>query len=235
MAAAGTTRLNHIEGLERRFLLALFGPDPSFGSDGIVAVPGETVLAPLPDGKIFAVGHRSIPIIDVSDALEDRLMIVSRLNPDGTLDSSFHDGGTVELALTSHGSSSDAEFTGSRLWVLVYLGLSPEVPELRAYTPDLVLDTSFSDDGRTQMPSKVDFDSVSDRATGVILGTTADGGLVLHMDITDVLPTGGSIRRDDIVKVAADGTVDTAFGTNGFVLDAPERGVRWTRNGLLIL
>src|SRR5688572_29772238 len=88
-----------VELLERRYLLAVFGPDVSFGIGGSVAVPGHSVVAPLDDGQLLVVGFRRIPVPG-PDSMPNSLMIASRLNDDGTLDASFGDGGSVRLEET---------------------------------------------------------------------------------------------------------------------------------------
>src|SRR5688572_8475578 len=89
-----------VEDLEHRWLLAVFGPDVSFGVGGhLVDVPAQEVIAPLPEGKILTVGYRSIPVPG-PDSPSDLLMVAARVNDDGTLDTSFGNGGTVELDRT---------------------------------------------------------------------------------------------------------------------------------------
>ena len=213
-----------VEVLEHRWLLVLFGPDMSFGVGGhVVDVPAQEVIAPLGGGKILTVGYRSIPVPG-PDSPSDLLMVAARVNDDGTLDTSFGNGGTVELDRTNINQSRDAEFTGSRLWVIAPIApQSSDVLELRAYTPELVLDTSFSDDGRLEMPAPIEFQAVN-RAS--IVDTTADGGIIVNVQGV------GHMERHALAKVNADGSLDPNFGTGGFI----GRSVfnpRWTSRGLL--
>ena len=212
-----------VEVLEHRWLLALFGPDMSFGVGGhVVDVPAQEVIAPLAGGKILTVGYRSIPVPGI-DSPSDLLMVVARVNDDGTLDTSFGNGGTVELDRTDINQSRDAEFTGSRLWVVA----PPASPnghavELRAYTPELVLDTSFSDDGRLEMPVPIELQAVNGAS---IVAATADGGVIVDVQ---------GVRFEDhaLVKVNADGSLDPGFGTGG-IIGRSVFNPHWTSGGLL--
>jgi uncharacterized delta-60 repeat protein len=240
MSTVRSSRLEWcVEDLEHRWLLAVFGPDVSFGEGGTVAVPAGSVIAPLPDGKVFAVGRRFIPGWGF-EAEGTGLLIVSRLNPDGALDASFGDGGQIKLTRTSTGQfspNSVERFTGSRLWVLEpHTQNQHDLSQIRAYTPELVLDTSFSGDGLLVLPTQLNFNEQSDTADGDILGLTSDGGLVLFIDQMDFLPEGSGlpIERNDLVKVKADGSIDTSFGNGGFVTDVlPVHQLRWTAHGLI--
>src|SRR5688572_23883521 len=99
-----------IEFLELRRLLALFGPDVSFGNGGHAAFPATHALDVLPDGKLFVAGARMIPPQGFDD-LPQFVQTISRLNPDGTPDESFAPGGRIELPV-----SSFADYTGARLY-----------------------------------------------------------------------------------------------------------------------
>ena len=129
-----------LERLDDRCLMVLFGRDVSFGSGRFADVPGDHVLLPPPDGKLFAVGHRLTPRGD--DQTDLQTLVASRLNADGTPDGSFHGDGSVELS-----NGGLATLAGSRLWVLTEPVGTRRVPILHAYTPELLPDRSFSGDG----------------------------------------------------------------------------------------
>src|SRR5437868_8610685 len=127
-----------IERLERRFLLALYGPDVSFGEGGHVDVPADSVLAVLPTGKILAIGGRQNP--DVQDDTDTEI-IASRLNPDGSVDSSFGAQGAINFGDTVRPPT----FSGARFYLT---DSGSDVNDLLAFTPDGTPDPTFSDDGR---------------------------------------------------------------------------------------
>src|SRR5687767_11596631 len=99
-----------IEYLEPRRLLALFGPDVSFGNGGHAVFPAVNALDVLPDGKIFVAGARMIPPQGFDDP-PGFVQTISRLNADGTPDESFAPGGRMELPV-----SSFADYAGTRLY-----------------------------------------------------------------------------------------------------------------------
>jgi uncharacterized delta-60 repeat protein len=217
--------LHPIESLERRVLFVLYGPDISFGNGGHatdVVAPANLVLTELPDGKILAVGsvlHNSI------DEFRTETW-VTRLNADGTLDRSFANGaGPLNV-----GEGSSAIFTGSRIYVIIEEGGEIDVDQILAYTPDGVLDTSFSEDGRDLVPFSHPPDS-GGTINGHFLDTTDDGGVLLR--VWSPFP-----GLEELVKLDADGAVDESFGDNGFINSPDETSTMsalWTSRGLIIV
>src|SRR5438874_10383301 len=94
------SQTRYIQPLEPRTLLSVTAPDPSFGNGGSVKVPADEALGVLPDEKILSVG-------DVSEGVDGGYVdtIVSRLNPDGTLDSSFGTAGQLKFKRSNFSSS----------------------------------------------------------------------------------------------------------------------------------
>src|SRR4051794_14236755 len=101
-----------VESLEIRRMFALLGPDVNFGVAGTVQVDGRLDLQELQNGKIQAIGREEEPIDpDETDPSHIFDTVISRLNADGTLDTSFGTGGKVNL-----GSADHAAFGDSRLF-----------------------------------------------------------------------------------------------------------------------
>src|SRR5438128_287792 len=96
-----------VEHLEDRTTPVAGFLDPSFGTNGI-AITGFPVqgtfdveaeahaMAVQPDGKIVIAG--STPNLTVASGTDDLDMFAARLNPDGSLDTSFGNGGRVQIA-----------------------------------------------------------------------------------------------------------------------------------------
>src|SRR5678815_5061446 len=84
------------EHLERRVLFALYRPDPSFGDGGSVNAPANFAIEQLPDGKILTLGQKVIPP-QFFDDLPTYITVASRVNADGTIDTSFGQNGSVEF------------------------------------------------------------------------------------------------------------------------------------------
>src|SRR3954466_3992147 len=106
-------RRPRFERLELRLLLALFGPAVSYGFGGASAhAPANNVLLPLPNGKIFTVGTHVIPPDpEIFDDIATYETWISRVNADGTIDTTFGDGGNIDL-----GETEGVAFNGSRLY-----------------------------------------------------------------------------------------------------------------------
>ncbi|AEV16768.1 hypothetical protein TCCBUS3UF1_17270 [Thermus sp. CCB_US3_UF1] len=191
------------------FALVRYNPDgsldPSFGTGGKVTtnfhfdVAHALVLQP--DGKLVAAGWSQIG--------SNSYFALVRYNPDGTLDTSFGNGGKVT---TEVGSSSD----GANALVLqpdgklVAAGYSRnaagdyDVAMVR-YNPDGSLDTSFGSRGKVITPVFSTF--------GSALVLQPDGKLVAAGFSTN------SAGNDDfaLVRYNPDGSLDRSFGTGGKV------------------
>lgn len=167
-----------------------------------------------PDGKIVVVGTSSTATGDVRLAVE-------RYNPDGTLDSTFGNGGT---ALFGYGSglfvSPDAvSIDGSGR--LLIAGKRESLP-LFNYGDSAVLrlntdgspDTSFGTGG----VATVHFNSYGYYSSSTAMGVAVDaaGNIVLTATETDY--NFGDSDRIAVARLTANGSLDTNFGTGGEVI-----------------
>ena len=100
-------------------MLSLFGPDATFGNAGQVAAGGSNLIAPLSNGQILVVTRKGIPP-DPGDTDPDNDFnsVASRINADGTLDTTFGNNGKLIVGE----DSDDVEWNGSRLYVLSEFG-----------------------------------------------------------------------------------------------------------------
>jgi len=197
------------------FFIARYHPngtfDTSFGTNGKIVAPinsgGEFVgreIALQPDGKIIAVGYRTIsPLTHVA---------VNRYNSDGTLDSSFGTGGKVVTQIGDSATSANlvAVQADGRIIVVGATAGSFDFIIVR-YNPNGSLDTSFGDGGK--IVSSFNRRGVS--ASAVLL--QPDGKIVA---------AGSYIRNDppfqgfSLVRYNADGSLDVDFGVDGGVVHA---------------
>jgi uncharacterized delta-60 repeat protein len=175
--------------------------DPSFGSGGLATADfggrGDFGLAVAlqPDGKIVSVGNSS------TSSPFSLAFALSRHNPDGTLDPTFGNGGTV---LTSFGTANSA---GSDVAIqpdgrIVAVGFAGGDFGVARYLPDGALDTGFGTGGLVT----TDFGGF-DQANGVAL--QPDGKIVV------VGPLQGAVG---VARYNPNGSLDTAFGTSGKVV-----------------
>src|SRR3954471_19235003 len=82
--------------LERRLLFASYGPDVSFGDGGSVPAYAQDVIAPQSDGRIYTVGSYATNG-GGSDEESIYHTAASRINADGTVDTSFGQDGTAQF------------------------------------------------------------------------------------------------------------------------------------------
>ncbi len=199
-------------------LLAKYGPDgeldQTFGDDGLVVVePGPnqitsaTTLGLQSDGKIVV-------------GLYDLWPIVRRYETDGTVDTTF---GTDGEARVSYGGQA-ADVLGLKVLsddsVLVTGQAYAEGAGIgiAKFTADGSVDTSFGDGtGWVRDTAKG-----TAQPSGYALAELPDGGFVV---------AGARPKEDDerssnfaVGRFAADGALDSSFGTAGWALDTSERG-----------
>jgi uncharacterized delta-60 repeat protein len=198
--------------------------DTSFGDHGRVVTnlgrasddsPGNNAVAVQADGKVVVAGFAFNPGFESSPVSFSRVSVV-RYNADGSLDSSFGDGGRtyidlthpyslnppgqspVELAMDSRGrilvSFDDVTTSGVQAVV---------VARLRA--DNGALDTTFGDGGKT----------VLSQPTDAVLGgiTVDDQNRILVAYSRNAFP----YPSKEVARLNEDGSVDCSFGNNGEV------------------
>src|SRR5436190_2126793 len=192
-----------IEALETRTLLSVV-QDSSFGSGGKVladfGVSAGYAMSVLPGGKILVAGS-----ITKQDGGTDFLL--ARYNADGSLDTTFGDGGKVT---TDFGTSADDAYamTVQSDGKIVLAGHASSEGSffdfaVARYSPDGSLDSGFgaNHDGRVI----VDFAGAFDQATGVAV--QADGRIVVGG-----VATVGDDGLFALLRLDAAGGLDHSFG-----------------------
>lgn len=158
-----------------------------------------------PDGNIVVAGF-------VGVSFSERNFIVVRYLPDGSLDTNFGEEG---IALTDLGNGEDSATAlaiqpDGKLLVAGTVRVPPATSNdfgVVRYLPDGSLDQAFGQDGIVI----VDIDGNSDSANAILV--QPDGHIVLAGDAR--FPSLGSDQRFTLVRLAADGSLDPTFGTNG--------------------
>lgn len=197
--------------------------DTSFGQQGLVephlTIAGHLlmdelkVIAALPNGKILLAG-KALPLDGTSYFDSD--LLIARMNPDGTVDTSFGDQGkvltsifkTTEEAVTSMTVMPDGRIVvagnSSQLTTTGLPRFDQHTMVLARYLANGKLDTSFGANGIL-----VDSGADSRKVVGIV--TQADGKLVV---ITESLV---DLLDSKLLRFNPDGTRDTSFGVNGEV------------------
>ncbi len=202
-----------LERLESRRLLAAGSLDLSFGDDGIVTTDieqsrvvnrAQDLVVAQSDGKLVVVGDAQMGPTGYDVGL-------ARYNPDGSLDTSFSDDGTLTVDLGRRfefatGIVQDADGN------LVVGGYSSDTNSdfeffVARFLIDGSLDATFGLDGTVT----TSIGSANDIARGITLDD--EGRIILVGE--SVNPSGD--RDFSIVRYQQDGSLDPAFGGTGIV------------------
>ncbi len=186
-------------------------PDPSFGSNGIstLTVPGNSTrgftVALQPDGKVLTGGALStLP----GDPNPSKSYLLTRLNRDGSPDTTFDDDGYRTIPFTSVNSSgfiAIALQTDGRILALGFLNI------LYRFNPNGSLDTSFDGDGsREALNGDFGRSDVSD------LVVTPSGKITV-VGFPTYFFNGFVPINYRIARYLPDGSPDTSFSNDGFL------------------
>ncbi|MEZ4597694.1 MAG: hypothetical protein R3C32_13260 [Chloroflexota bacterium] len=187
--------------------MARFEPDgtldTTFGDEGVVVADVESAtntlreLAILPDGRILASGE-SYGSFEGSERTD-----LIRLLPDGSLDATFGDGGTLGIDTARVGEGMAVQPDGRIVLTgRVLLGTESQFETLRL-EPDGALDTTFGDGGSVRTDWRDDMEAALDVALD------AEGRIVVAGR------AGDSNTNFALVRYLPDGSVDTSFADGG--------------------
>lgn len=186
--------------------------DPTFGNGRIVATNAGSnddqayAIARQSDGKIVAAGRRGIQFYPSEQRKGN--VALARYNPDGSLDATFGNGGTVindfGEGLESYAIVVIIQPDGR----IIVSGESSYVFLVARYNSDGTLDTTFSGDGF----ALVNFSSNWDHGRDAVL--QADGKIIL-VGIAEVNSPYDSFA---VARVNPDGSLDQSFGDGGKVV-----------------
>jgi uncharacterized delta-60 repeat protein len=149
--------------------------DTTFGSGGIVTIPmGFPSLLVQPDGEIVAVGTTPAPS-SYSNIGGNTKWELARYTVNGSLDSTFGNGGTVTSSITGGDVAEGAALESNGQIVVVggsfYAGF-----ELGVYNPNGSIDTSFGSGGFVSQPGFTGYGGFEDYGSGVVI--QPDGKIV---------------------------------------------------------
>ncbi|MBA1287465.1 M10 family metallopeptidase C-terminal domain-containing protein [Pseudomonas japonica] len=173
--------------------------DTSFGSNGAAQVSGEvsytdTGTTVLSDGKILISGR------------DGGTYTVARLNADGTPDTTFHGTGVLEFTgPTSTTGSFDFPMNVQADGKILVPGMDNDKFGLYRYNPDGSLDTTFGSNGHVSY-------SVGSGIDWAYTVTVQPDGKLLLAGSSDT----GDFNRDfSVVRLNANGSLDTTFSSDG--------------------
>jgi len=196
-------------------------PDASFGTAGQVLIPPSddrtnfcAAVALQADGKIIAVGSAHNELTNEGDFL------IFRLNPDGSLDTSFAGTGAVTTSVSNarEGAHDVAILSDGRIVTAGYTNITGAICcsdfALVRYHPDGSLDTSFDTDGKVVTPTQSTF-------TGISAIAIQPDGKIVAGGTTNGVHTEGDFA---LARYHVDGSLDTSFGGTGVVVTAAGGG-----------
>lgn len=225
-------------------------PDTTFGSGGVVTLPGFLVnqVVREADGSLVVAGSgRGL------DTFQLPAIVLVHLRADGTLDSSFGTGGVATLPVESSCGNcaaasvlpdGDLVVTGNTGRVMPPLGPGPQATAdtqwvVARLTPNGALDPSFGAAGiATLLPTASSGTAVATLTNGdtVALGRVVAGGGTASV-LTRLLPSGAvdpSFNAGSMVAVPGGGVSGMIANADGTVLvDATSVIARYTSAGLL--
>jgi uncharacterized delta-60 repeat protein len=201
-----------VEWLEDRCTLSAGALDTTFGQGGIVLThfgffsndQGQAV-AVQPDGKILVAG---------SGGSANSMFELARYNPNGSLDTTFGQGGKMSTSFGPGADSANALALQSDGKIVVvgsaYMGAATGTDfAVARYNADGSLDTSFGQGGLVTTNFTLNY---TDVAQGVAL--QADGRIVVVGHTNGGAATGDNFA---VVRYNSDGSLDTSFGQGGLV------------------
>jgi uncharacterized delta-60 repeat protein len=200
--------------LERRLLLAAGTFDPTFGTAGVRTVdwslPDSAVngMAVQPGNNILVVGSSRVGRLFQGDSRSD--FYVVRLDDDGTADADFGNNGlvTTDFAGAEDDALAVAVQPDGKIVVVGQAAIQGQNDfAVASYNSDGSLDSCFGAGGKVT----VDFNQKSDFATSVAIAADGSGKIVVAGGAT----VAGSLPYFGLIRLNADGTLDSSFGTGG--------------------
>jgi uncharacterized delta-60 repeat protein len=208
------------------------GLDASFGTEGVLATPQSATdndrfitVCEGPDGLIYTAGYTSIG--------DDHMFAVSRLNPDGSPDATFGDGGTAAINVAEGGGGAEVGRglvlqDDGKILVAGPFENDPGADGDAAGDLDVAVirlaadgtpDATFGEGGIAKIDlgagRTIDPETyITDNAWGL---TAREGGYAVFATTPNQEPD----RTDAdfaIVGLTDTGTLDPAFGTDGVVI-----------------
>lgn len=198
--------------------------DESFGEGGIFTYDsnGETygyALHELPDGSLLIGGVQ----ISLNTGYGDILLI--KLNPDGSLEHNFGDGGSIVHSFTDYDDFLQAMAVQADGKIVVSGTVSDvsgfdifNTPAILRFTADGDVDTGFGTAGVTRFPAV----AIDNELTSCKI--LSDGKIVAAGHYQNVF-TGATDFDILVVKVDENGTPDADFGTSGQVITPVYGGI----------
>lgn len=193
-------------------LLADGSPDNTFGSSGVAVLPTTAPVTRLRDMELLPDGR-----ILVSNTVGDDSSSVTRLDASGSLDPTYGVNGVAQIPMTVQNVWPYMALapSGDLVVVTTEWHVTFNTSRLTKFDPDGQLVSSFGSNG-----------SFSFLLPG---GVTSQGFRDIEVDALGRVLVSGSVTlgvlgKEGIARFTADGLLDSDFGNNGWVAEAPGYG-----------
>ena len=187
----------------------------NFGDDTFTAFATDVTVQP--DGKTVIVGT----VIRIENQSSISHLAIVRLNPDGSLDTTFGGSGKILTDLGGYGGANAVALQSDGRIVVGGFGDGGYFTIVR-YLPNGTLDSSFSGDGKQSLVSGYYGSRIND------LAILPDGRILA---VGDHYTSNGSWPM--MIRLMPNGAYDRSFGTNGRRIDST--GSQRTANEVAIL
>jgi uncharacterized delta-60 repeat protein len=192
--------------------------DQTFGNGGVARISFAKsgaeragALAIQSDGKIIVVGYAPVKSYSA--------FAVARLNSNGSLDSSFGNGGTVLFAFQNNVTASAEAVTIQANGYIVVAGRSNAEFALARFTPNGAFDTGFNGTGKVTVSTANSSDTLLGGAYDVAIQRVVVSGVVQEKLVAaGIRPSLAGVGRDmAVLRINPNGSLDASFGSGGKV------------------
>ena len=178
--------------------------DTSFGTNGILTLDSASSPGFVSPGKMISVGD-SVLVMYVGSSGSTSTTKIAKISSTGSLDSSFGTSGTLTLS----GSGADlADGPSGAFFVAGTSSAATPDATVSKYTSTGSLDASFGTSG----VATVDTSTLSE--TGVS-ASVVNGKIMVGVKVRTSASGQASSYSANLVRLNADGSVDSGFGTSG--------------------
>jgi len=219
-------RRPQLETLEERSLLTAGALDTTFGGGagfvktdlGSTADSARTIAVEPWDSK-------AVLACDSSSSASGAVFTLVRYNTDGTLDTTFGQGGVVRTDFYGGGDAvNQVIFTASHQIIAVgraYNGQGKGAGQqigIARYNADGSLDTSFGSGGKVTVQASTAYKSNSSNASAAVVDSS--GRLIVAGSYVGQNPFKAFNYANVLLRLNANGSLDTSFGSGGILVGA---------------
>lgn len=213
---------NPLSGAKQDFLVLRYDAagllDPTFGNGGVARISFTnsgselaSALAIQSDGKIIVAGYAPLKSYSA--------FAVARLNPNGSLDTLFGNGGKVLFSFQNNVTASVQGITVQSNGYIVVAGRSNAEFALARFKPNGAFDPGFNGTGKVTVSTANSTDTLVGGAYAVTIQKVTVSGVVQEKLVAaGIRPKLAGVDRDmAVLRFNPNGSLDSTFGSGGKV------------------